>query len=225
MSIIDWEKAECRTEQLSDLWLDLNVYPRERPDPEVVASYAKAKLAGAEFPAIKVALYQGRKVIVDGGHRVGSHKQLKLPTIECYELPFTSAVEIFAEAVRCNNMHGKAFNPTDVKRNIKRLRQLKFEVEDIVRLLHVPAAEIRNVTAEPIVKLRTPWGSTKNVFQSPTPSVAVDPDSDVCELIKFKNNLQAVINYANKRKRPIEELVVKELVTSTRAALGRLEKL
>lgn len=66
MSIIDWEKAECRTEQLSDLWLDLNVYPRERPDPEVVASYAKAKLAGAEFPAIKVALYQGRKVIVDG---------------------------------------------------------------------------------------------------------------------------------------------------------------
>lgn len=216
----DWDRATLKLEKIEELTLDLNLYPRENVNSDVVSNYARAMEAGAEFPAVKIGLFNGEKIIVDGAHRTYARKRLKVDFIDCCELPFSSAAELFAEAVRLNAMHGKSFSDFDLKKSIKNLQRFKFNVKDIQSLLHVPAKEIQKVSAAPITTVRTPWGE-KRTFTSPAPKV---PDADsVVDLIKFKNALQFCISYAESRKTPIDELLIKELVVRARSVLGRLQ--
>lgn len=103
----DWEGAPLRLEKIDDLVLDWRLYPRKEVDMSVVQRYAMALQAGANFPPIKVGIFNGKKIIVDGVHRVRSRQLLKIPYIEALILKFDSEAELFAEAVRLNSVHGK----------------------------------------------------------------------------------------------------------------------
>lgn len=218
----DWSHAPTKLERLSDLTLDLNLYPRDKVDVEVVHKYAKAQQAGAVFPPLKIGLLKGEKIIVDGTHRCGAYKENQVDFADCKELPFTSEAELFAEAVRLNADHGAAFNDADRKKSMRQLKKFKFKVQDIQKLLSVPAAEIVKESAAPIATIRTPWGEKKQIFKSETPKVPDAPG--IADLIGFKNSLQSCKHYLEQNNGLVDgDPLIRELVMQVREALGRIK--
>ncbi len=217
----DWSKAKVVLEKISDLILDLNLYPRREIDNKTVDNYARALKAGYTFPNIKVGLLNGEKIIVDGAHRTRSHRRAKLEYITCAELPFESEAELFAEAVRCNADHGRAFTDEDLKLSIKRLQKFKFCVSDIVSLVHVPASEIYRETAVPIAVLTSPCG--KKIHCKPSGSQPTgSQDLTTRKLIELKNALMLCCKLAESCKFPVDDPVIKDLTLRCRLSLGRV---
>jgi plasmid stabilization system protein ParE len=211
----DWDKAPAKLEKIADLLFDWSIYPRKEVDNQVVRAYAKALQTGSIFPPIKVGLFKGQKIVIDGFHRAHSRILLKMPYIECKEEHFESEAELFAEAVRLNSSHGKTFTEIEVKANIRRLRRYNFEVKDIVSIVHIPASAIRQESTKPITILTLPSGKKLSC-------VKVNPgEHGVHGLICLKNALIIVSNWAEEQKIP-DEPPFKELVARAREALQKV---
>lgn len=213
----DWDKAPVRIEKTSDLVWDLQVYPREKADQTVVKNYARALKAGSIFPSVKIGILAGEKIIVDGIHRVKAHELNKIIYISCSELPFDSQAELFAEAVRCNAIHGKSFTEKELKKNIQRLQRFKFSVKDIQAITSVPASEIYRESAAPIITLTAPSGKKINCNDCNTPG-----KPNISEIIQFKNALQLIRDVANKNCIPTDDPYFKQLVMQCQEALQKV---
>ncbi len=216
----DWERAPAHVEKISDLTLDWGLYPRKEVDhKDVVRSYARAIDAGCIFPTVKVGLFRGKKVIVDGVHRVSARKLKNIDYVDCSELPFDSEAELFAEAVRLNAGHGKSFTETELKDNIKRLKKFKFSVKEIQAITSVPASEIYRESAAPIAILTTPSGRKINCNIQ---KIDCAGQPDIRELLQFKNALMLIRDVARKGCIPTDDALFKELVTQCRSALQKV---
>lgn len=212
----DWDKARLSLENIKDLKLDWRLYPRKQVSMDVVESYARALLAGANFPPIKVGILNGQKIIVDGVHRVRSREQLNISTIEALILEFDSEAELFAEAVRFNSAHGKGYTEEEVWANVDRLKKYEFDINDIVAICHIPASEIINETKRPILSITSPSGKK-------IPCTKVKPgEHGIRGLLCLKNALLIVCNWAEQNKIP-NEPVIKELVIRARDALAKVK--
>jgi len=209
----DWDRAPVRVEKIADLIFDWSLYPRMEVDHKnVVENYARALEAGCVFPTVKVGLLVGKKIIVDGVHRVSARKLKGIDYVECAELPFDSEAELFAEAVRLNSSHGKSFSKEELEANIKRLQKYKFDVKDIVALTHVPASEIYRESAAPITSLTAPCG--KKIYCNGQPNGR--------ELVQFKKALMLIRDVARSGCIPTDDLFFKNLVLECREALGKV---
>jgi len=212
----DWDKALTKLEKIADLLFDWNIYPRKEVDNQVVRAYAKALKSGSIFPPIKVGLFKGQKIVVDGFHRVHSRILLKTAYVECKELAFQSEAELFAEAVRLNSSHGKTFTDIEVKASIRRLQRYNFSIKDIVSIVHIPASAIRQESTKPITILTLPSGKKLSC-------VKVNPgEHGVHGLICLKNALIIVSNWAEEQKIP-DEPTFRELVARARVALKKVQ--
>jgi hypothetical protein len=208
----NWDKGRHTVEKISDLFLDWRLYPRSQVDQVVVGNYARALRAGAKFPCVKVAALAGKKVIVDGVHRIRSRELLKIDYVDCSTLDFGTEGEVFAEAVWQNSCHGKGFCEVELKANIKRLKRYKFEINEIVSICHVPASEITRETTRPIASLTLPTGKKLSCGE-------VKPGG-VDGLICLKNALMIVCNWSELHKIP-DDPFFKDLATRAHKALGR----
>lgn len=208
----DWERMPVTVEKIEDLVFDWKYYPRKEIDGRNVHSYVRALRAGSVFPPVKVGLLAGKKIIVDGVHRVRSRQELSIDTVDCVILPFESEAELFAEAVRLNSEHGHAFSFDEVKDNIRRLKQYKFDVKDIVALTHVPASEIYRESAAPITVLKAPCG--KKIYCTGQP--------DFRELVQFKKALMLIRDVVRSGCIPSDDEFFRDLVRQCREALGKV---
>jgi hypothetical protein len=212
----DWDKTQTKIEKIADLVLDWRLYPRKEVDHQVVKTYANALKAGSVFPPIKVGLFKGDKVVVDGFHRVESRILLKIDYADCSILPFQSEAELFAEAVRLNSSHGKNFTEVELKANIRRLQKYKFNVKDIVALVHVPATEITREMTRPITTVTLPSGKKM-------PCTQIKPgEAGIHGLLCLKSALMIVCNWAEQDKIPSDEPFIRELVARASAALKKV---
>jgi len=210
-TVKNWDSAVTRVEKISDLVLDWRLYPRKEVDHgEVVENYARALRAGCVFPTVKIGLFKGKKIIVDGAHRIRAHQLEHIDSVKCSILPFDSEAELFAEAVRLNSSHGKGFTKVEVKDNIKRLKQYKFTAKDIQALTHVPACEVYREAAAPILTLMTPSGRTIGIGAKPDPQ----------NLIDLKNALRLCLRW-NPRKVPIDNAETMALIVRCHLAMGK----
>jgi hypothetical protein len=215
VSAKNWDRAPVSLEKIRDLVLDWRLYPRNQVDQVVIENYARALRAGANFPYVNVGILAGKKIIVDGVHRIRSRELLKIDYVECAILHFQSEAELFAEAVRRNSGHGKAFCEAELKANIKRLQRYKFDTDDIVAICHVPASEITRETARPITSVTLPNGKKLSCID-------VKPgEGGVHGLICLKNALIIVCNWSESGKIP-DDSPFKELVVRARLALGKV---
>lgn len=217
----DWDHAPVRVEKIKDLRFVWRLYPRKGVDHQnTVRNYAKALQAGCVFPPVKIGVLNGRKIIVDGVHRIRSRQLLKIDYVDAVTLPFESEAELFAEALRLNSTHGKSFTVEEVKRNVDRLRKYKFDVKDIVALTHVPASEISRATAAPIRSVTAPSGKK---IHCNIKKVDCDGQPNTRELIEFKKALLLIRDVAQKGCIPKDDPYFKDLVTQCRLALGKVQ--
>jgi len=213
----DWDRAPVSLEKIQNLVMDWRLYPRKEVDQTVVRNYARALQAGANFPYIKVGVLNGRKIIVDGVHRVRSRELLNIDYIECAILKFNGEAELFAEAVRWNSSHGKGLCEDELQASIKRLQRYKFDPNDIVTICHVPASEILSEMTRPITSVTLPSGKR-------VPCTKVKPgEAGIHGLLCLKSALMIVCNWAELNKIPTDEPVIRDLVARVRAALKKVQ--
>jgi len=211
----DWDKAQTKLVKIADLLFDWDLYPRKEVDKQVVRNYARALQSGSIFPPIKVGLFNGQKIIVDGFHRAESRILLKIDYIDCAIQPFQSEAELFAEAVRLNSSHGKTFTEVETRASIRRLQRYNFNAKDIVSIVHMPASAIRSESTKPITMLTLPSGKKLSC-------VKVRPGKHgVHGLTCLKNALIIVTNWAEEEEIP-DEPSFRELVAQARMALRKV---
>ena len=106
---------------VQSLVFDRTLYPRRSIDGRLVRTYADAMQRGAKFPPVLVATVNGKRVLVDGWHRVRAAKLLKQANIMVRDLGVLDRTRAFAEAVRQNSINGK---PLDYSEKLAAYRRL-----------------------------------------------------------------------------------------------------
>jgi len=216
--VVNWDKVPVSFVKIRDLVFEWSFYPRKEVDQATVENYARALEAGAVFPPIKVGLYQGKKIVVDGFHRVAARQRFLMESIDAAILPFETEAELFAEAVRLNSGHGKGFTEAELKANIKRLLQYNFSVKEIQSLLHFPLSEIRKEFATPILNMTTPSGRRLSYYHGK----ALDSQNDEVTLIELMNALKVCSKWAESARVPIGNVKAIALAVRCHLALGKV---
>ncbi len=210
-SLANWDKIPIRVLKIEDLVFDWRFYPRSEVDDKVVKSYAKALQAGSVFPPVKIAVFAGKNIIVDGVHRVESRKLLKIEYADCAVHHFDSEGAMFAEAVKLNSSHGKSFSQAEIRASIRTLKRYNFSVSDIVAFTHVPAAEIQCERTKPVTVVTAPRGRKIDCQKG-----------EVAELLRFKNALVLCCSWAEQHRIPTDNPGLQKLVVRCRLALGKV---
>jgi hypothetical protein len=96
--------------EISRIVEDPRLYPRVGADWITVHKYSEALATGATFPAIELAAKGGELLLIDGKHRVESHKKLKRVEILAEIKQGLTDAEIFARAVKLNCQHGRCLS-------------------------------------------------------------------------------------------------------------------
>lgn len=216
----NWDQAPIQTVKMRDLVFDWSIYPRKAVDQATVENYARALESGADFPPIKIGLYQGKKIVVDGFHRVSARQRFLLDFIEAKFLPFETEAALFAEAVRLNNSHGKGFSESELKANIRRLQQYNFSVKEIQSLIYFPKEEIRKEFTTPILTITTPSG--KKVSYHFRSNGLLPDKNDYYKLQKLKDALKLCDKWAESEQLSINNAELAALVIRCHLSLGKV---
>lgn len=133
---------------IADLELPEDIYTRARGSPwwAHVHAYAEEMKAGAKFPPILVGELDGRLIVVDGYHRVGAYKELKIEYIQGVYKKYTSLVDLLKDAIDANNHHGIRYTPQDKAYIAKLLQEYGLQKQEVADLVRVPVDKLNGFT-------------------------------------------------------------------------------
>jgi hypothetical protein len=140
---------------ISEIVFNEDFYPRVSPDWKTSYDYAQSMKAGVKFSPITLALFNRKKVLVDGKHRIDALKLNKGTEIETEILIGLSAIQIFEEALRRNMNHGKRLSPYEKRQAILKLRGYKYDTSKISKIVQIPVDKIQNFVGQRLVNTIT----------------------------------------------------------------------
>src|SRR5215813_804283 len=123
--------------KLVELIEDFDIYPRNDVSSTHVSMLCDAISIGDPVPPIVVD--KKSKRIVDGFHRYRAYKRIGRDKIPAVWREYKSDAELFADAVRLNAAHGRAFDAYDRKRAILKLEAFGLSPQAISAIVHIPA--------------------------------------------------------------------------------------
>ena len=136
---------------IRDIVFDETLYPRTQTYWQVIYDYSESLKTGAKFPPIALAMFRGKKVLMDGKHRLEAHRLLKLNFIQADVVIGLTREEIFEEAIRRNIAHGKVLSPYEKRKLILKLKGMKFHLQKISDLIQIPMDRIDSFMASNLV--------------------------------------------------------------------------
>lgn len=154
---------------VKELMWDKNFYPRMQMDWLTAYKYADAMRAGAKFPPIVVIRRNGGYLLIDGWHRVEACKQNKKEYVQSEILKNLSDREIYVEAVKRNNGHGRILTQQERANIILRLQDLKFKQIEIADIIRIPADKIKKFVADRLSYVST---GEKVILKAPLKNLA-----------------------------------------------------
>lgn len=112
-----------RTLNITELVVDMNLYPRSQIDDNHVSYMIRAFRAKSKFPPIIID--KKSKRIIDGVHRYNMYKRIdRGMAVEVIEKQYKDDAEMFWHAMRLNADHGKGLTPFDRTKCIAKSGQL-----------------------------------------------------------------------------------------------------
>jgi ParB-like chromosome segregation protein Spo0J len=138
--------------KVSELVFDSELYPRNKVSWLTAYSYSQAMRAGEVFPPIRVGLFQGKKYVVDGWHRVEAKRLLGEEYVEAVVKRYSAFKDMFVDAVKYNISHGRALSVQEKARIIHKLEELQFSPVEISQIVKVPVDKIE------VFKIRVVYG-------------------------------------------------------------------
>ena len=124
--------------KIKDVIVDAEVYPRTQDVWQKVYEYSMAMKAGATFPPVIVGKYRNQLILIDGLHRIKASKLLDRITIEATIKPYSNKKQMFIDAVKFNNIHGKPLTVMDKTLIFSKLRNWQVTDSEISLLLGTP---------------------------------------------------------------------------------------
>lgn len=136
MTLIDADTGEVVEVDAADLTVDLDIYPRETIDADLVDTYVAALEAGDAFPPVE-ALADGR--LVDGVHRTRAYSRLGRP-VPTVVIAAPDGVTLSLFAASRNRRHGKRQTRAELRALAEREAHDNPECSstDIAELLGLP---------------------------------------------------------------------------------------
>lgn len=132
---------------IESILIDELYYPRNVLAWRDVQRYVSALEVGAEFPPIVVGKRKGRYVIIDGRHRFEAFRKAKRAKIPAMVTRLPED-KWFAEAVRLNAIHGHPLSYQERIRAAMMLKQQKFSVKEIERIVAIQTPQLEKAIAE-----------------------------------------------------------------------------
>lgn len=128
--------------KINELEFDSELYPRMKISWQTAYQYAQAMRSGSTFPPIKVGIFNGKKYVVDGWHRVEAKKKLKEEYIQADVKKYDSKRELFIDAIESNVIHGRQLSIQEKVRIIDMLKDMNFKLQEISKIVKVPIGKI-----------------------------------------------------------------------------------
>lgn len=122
---------------LSEMFLDMTVYPREKLDDEHVLVLSEAIRAGEQLPPMVVC--RKSKRVVDGFHRHAAYTRVygSSHSPEVVEREYENESALFIDAMRYNSAHGRGLNFKDRARCVSIADKLGVDPSVLSATLHV----------------------------------------------------------------------------------------
>lgn len=139
--------------KIEQVKVDKDVYPRMQVDWVTCARYYNALKSGATFPPITVAKLGTQYLLVDGAHRLKSHKDNKETHIQVEVLEGLDKKGIYLEAVKRNNSHGRQFSTQEVTQICITLEAWNMSEEEISEIVRIPAVDIKPFVAKRMTRI------------------------------------------------------------------------
>lgn len=137
---------------ITELIVDLNLYPRSQIDDNHVSYMLSAYKAKSKFPPIVID--QKSKRIVDGVHRYNMYKRIdKGMSVEVIEKQYKDDAEMFWHAMRLNSNHGKGLTPFDRAKCISKAHEIGLTYAQIANALLMPLDSVDKMRVERMGKL------------------------------------------------------------------------
>ena len=141
--------------KISKIFFDKELYPRINPNWLVIYDYSNSMKAGAKFPPITVALYEGKYYLIDGKHRIEATKNNREDYIHAEILKNLTREQIYIEAVKRNISHGYPLSPKEKKDIILKLEEMKYDRAFIQDLVLIPMDKMTNLIANSLIRSAT----------------------------------------------------------------------
>jgi len=199
--------------KISELIFDKDLYPRMKTGFLTVYQYAQAMKAGSVFPPILVGLFENKKYVIDGWHRVEAKKMLGEQYVQANMKRYDDWKDMFVDAVKANASHGRQLSVQEKTRIIHKMFELGFEPKKISEIVHVPIGKLE------VFKVRTIVGPNgKPVYlKSPLVKAKVDKttaltvNQEVLSGVKIENLIEQLIELIEKDAVPLDKDETREL--------------
>lgn len=217
--------------RIDALVFDWELYPRLKVGWFTAYQYAQAMKAGSEFPPILVGTLpgEGRLYVVDGWHRIEARKLLREEYVETTIRKFDSKREMFVEAVRRNNVHGRPLSVQEKVRLINKLKEMEFRREEISELVKVPIDKLERFSVRTIIGPNGKPVYLKSVVAKidVTEKVLLDINMDSFNVRNIKHLLTQFVELleSGAYQKALDDEGTKELTVRAYALLGEVLEL
>ena len=142
------ERKIVEETNISEVVFEEDLYPRSSYNWQTSYDYSQSMLTGAQFPFITLAVYKGKKYLVDGKHRIEALRMLKQTKVEAEIFVGWNKKKIFEEAVKRNIAHGRILSPYEKRRIALKLRDVGYGDEEVSDLIQVPLDKLEKFVAQ-----------------------------------------------------------------------------
>jgi len=140
--------------KITEVKIDDKLYPRIHTDWVTEAKYVNAMNSGAVFPPIIVAkMDDGRKLLIDGNHRIQAAKGCKETHIQAVVRTGLSEADVFKEAVIANANHGKPFTTQEIVQITVTMQNFDMSLAEISEIIRIPVDKIEPFVAKRITRI------------------------------------------------------------------------
>lgn len=152
--------------RLDEIEFDMEIYPRVGYNWQTGYDYSQSILSGVKFPPITLALFRGKKYLIDGKHRLEAHKIVKKKAIKAEVFTGWSKEKMFEESVRRNIAHGKVLSPYEKRLIALKLKKLKYPSFKIGKLLNIPETKLEKFVAQRLINSITGEVISESIVKS-----------------------------------------------------------
>jgi len=171
--------VELKLLPINQVEFNKEIYPRLNYGWQTAYDYAMSMKAGANFPPIVVAEYEGTYFLVDGKHRLEASKLNKQDSIQCEILRGLTWEKIFLEAVERNIKNSRPFSPQEKAHIAHKLRGMKFTDIQVSVIVQIPMEKLSKFVAD---RVTNTISGEEVVLKSPLRNFAGEIISDEMEL-------------------------------------------
>jgi len=137
---------------IKDIYIDDEIYPREKTNEDTVKDYCMFMQKGDIFPNIDVAKFQDKFWLIDGKHRLDANSLKGEKFVSCDTRNLGSKKDIFLASIKANLKHGNRLTKRDKIKIAGKLEGMKIDIKDIGNMLNMKFQRVDRILVKRLAK-------------------------------------------------------------------------